>query len=334
MRPELAEHLRCPACAGPLEATFTEQDGPHVMTGSLSCPACNSAYAISRGVPRMNTALEGLEQVAEAFDLQWKVHHAGKLETETVYGWTEEQDWTLFRRALGIEDADVEGRVVLDAGCGHARFTKQIARRGAKMAIGIDVIEAVDDAFAACRDIPNVHIVQANVSAPPFAPESMDLVWCRGVLHHTPDPVGGHRALARVVRPGGRLYVWVYAKRFNPFRFVKDVFDALRITRLPPRALLLVCRVMAYPSYAALLLYRAARSLPGLRATNVREARKVRSRGLKEIEMTWFDALAPQHNSRHTEAEVIGWFERVGFEQITPLDEPKVGVRGTAPAPG
>jgi SAM-dependent methyltransferase/uncharacterized protein YbaR (Trm112 family) len=331
MRLELAKLLRCPSCHGDLELSVEETAQEHVMSGSLHCARCALSYPVTRGVPRMNAALEGLQQVAEAFDLQWKLHHAGGLEQGTVYGWTEDQDWSLFCKALGLDEAGVTGATVLDAGCGHARFTSQIARRGAKMAVGVDVAEAIDEAFEATRDLANAHVVQANVAAPPFAARSFDLVWCRGVLHHTPDPEAGHRALSRVVKPGGKLYVWVYMKRFNPFRFVKDVFDLLRITRLSPQRLFVLCRVISYPSLAALFLYRAVRRLPGLRAHGARQQRTVRSRGLREIQLTWFDALAPEHNSRHTEPEVIGWFERAGFEQITALEEPKIGVRGAAP---
>jgi SAM-dependent methyltransferase len=280
----------------------------------------------------MNRDLEGLEQVAGAFDLQWKLQSSGALESETLYGWTEEQDWTLFRAALDVRDADLDGAMVLDAGCGTASFTRQIAGHGAAFAIGVDVAASIDEAFDACRDLPNTHIVQANVAALPFADGSFDLVWCRGVLHHTPDPVAGHHELARTVRPGGKLYVWVYSRRFSPFRFVKDVLDALRVTRLPPRALFALCRVLAYPSLALLATYRLVRKLPGLRPTTARGNRVTRGRGLRELQLTWFDALAPEHNSRHTEDEVNGWFRSVGFEEITSLSEPKIGVRGVKPA--
>lgn len=332
MRRELADFLRCPDCGGALTGRFDAVDGDHVMTGALDCAACGVSRPITRGVPRMNAELAGLEQVAQAFDVQWKEHHSGKLEDDTVYGWTEDQDWDFFRRGLAVEDADVAGAIIVDAGCGHARFTRQVAAHGAAMAIGVDVAEAVDEAFAATRELANVHIVQANVAAPPFAPGSVDLVWCRGVLHHTPDPVAGQRALAGTLKPGGTMFVWVYPDRFNPFRFVKDIFDFLRITRLPPERLLQVCRVMAYPSLAVLNLYRLARRLPGLRSDTQRVRQTVRKRGLREIQLTWFDALAPDHNSRHTDAEVIGWFQRSGLVDVSALDEPKVGVRGRAPA--
>ena len=331
MHPELAAHLHCPACHTPLRATFGERKGPHVMSGSLACESCAIAYPIVRGVPRMNRDFEGLERVARAFDLQWKLQQSGQLEGETLYGWTTEEDWALFQRALNVRDEDLQGAAVLDAGCGTARLTRQIARRGAALAVGLDVADSVDEAFDACRDEPDIHIVQGNVAALPFESGTFDLVWCRGVLHHTPDPPAGHRELARSVRPGGKLYVWVYSQRFSPFRFVKDVLDAFRITRLPPRALFAVCRAMAYPSLALLTAYRAVRRVPGLRPTTARGHRVTRRRGLREVQLTWFDALAPEHNSRHTEEEVMGWFRAVGFEQIACLEEPKIGVRGVRP---
>jgi hypothetical protein len=58
--------------------------------------------------------------------------------------------------------------------------------------------------------------------------------------------------------------------------------------------------------------------------------RTVRPRNRRELELTWFDALSPEHDSRHTEEEVIAWFRRKGFERIEALEEPKVGVRGLA----
>jgi SAM-dependent methyltransferase len=174
-------------------------------------------------------------------------------------------------------------------------------------------------------------MVQANVLALPFKPGVFDLIFCRGVLHHTPDAAGGHRSLAQHVKPGGVLYVWVYAKRFNPFRFTKDVLNALRVTRLPPRVLLAFSKALAYVSVPLLYLYRAARRLPGLRPRDARAERTVRARSVRELYLTWFDALSPEHDSRHTEDEVMEWFRREGFEDIRAIDEPKIGVRGVAP---
>jgi len=275
--------------------------------------------------------MEGLERVAHSFSFEWKAHHEGKLEDDTLFGNTLEQDWAYFEEATGLDDDSLGGLTVLDAGCGSGRPTRQMAEHGAGIVVGVDFNEAVDEAFSYTADLPNVHIVQANVFSLPFRKPTFDLVWSQGVIHHTPDAAGAHAALSRLVLPGGMLYVWVYAKRFSPFRFTKDVLDALRVTRLPEPVLLKVASSFSYTSLALLALYRTVRRLPGLVPRTARAQRTVRQRTTRELQLTWFDALSPEFDSRHTEAEVIGWFRRCGFDNVQAIDEPKVGVRGIAP---
>jgi hypothetical protein len=134
-----------------------------------------------------------------------------------------------------------------------------------------------------------------------------------------------------MVKPGGLLYVWVYAKRFNPFRFTKDVLDFLRVTRLPEAALLRISRVFAYVSAGLHTAYKAIRRIPPLRPRSRWAERTMRMRTVDELTLTWFDSLSPEYDSRHSESEVVGWFARLGFQHIAAIEEPKVGVRGVAP---
>lgn len=331
MRVQLLDLLVCPACAGELESSLDAWSGEHVVSGSLSCSACRHHYAIVRGVPRMNVAMKGLERVAQTFGFEWKAHHGGRLEDDTLFGQTLDQDWAYFLEATGLDDDRLQGMIVLDAGCGSGRPTRQMAEHGAATVVGVDFNEAVDEAYAATADLPNVHIVQANVFSLPFRKPTFDLVWSNGVIHHTPDAVGAHAALSDLVEPGGILYVWVYAKRFNPFRFTKDVLDALRITRLPEPVLLRVAQAFSYASMLPLAIYRTIRTAPGLRPRTAWGRRTVRARTVQELQLTWFDALSPEYDSRHSEAEVVGWFRGRGFDQIKAIEEPKLGVRGRAP---
>ena len=328
MRVELLELLVCPACESRLDPTYESWSRDHVMSGTLTCPSCRKQYAIRGGVPRMNVAMEGLERVAQTFSFEWKAHHEGRLEDDTLFGNTLDEDWAYFREATGLDD--LRGLTVLDAGCGSGRPTRQMAEHGASTVVGVDFNEAVDEAFSYTAELANVHIVQANVFSLPLRKPTFDLVWSQGVIHHTPDAAGAHTALSQLVVPGGLLYVWVYAKRFSPFRFTKDVLDALRITRLPERVLLRVATIFSYASVGLLAFYRAIRRLPGLTPHTSRGQRTVRPRTVRELQLTWFDALSPEYDSRHTESEVIGWFRREGFEKIEAIEEPKVGVRGVA----
>lgn len=331
MRLTLLNHLMCPECSGPLEGRYDQEEDGHVISGSLVCSSCARSYAIRGGVPRMNAAMTGLEQVAESFSYEWKAHHDGKLERDTLFGLTLEEDWAYFRLGTGLSDADLIGKVVLDGGCGSGRPTRQMAEHGASVVIGVDMNDAVDEAFRAARDLQNVHIVQGNIFALPFQHGQFDLVWSNGVIHHTPDAERGHRELAKRVKPGGLLYVYVYPKRFNPFRFTKDVLIKLKVTRLPQPVLFRLSKALSYPSLVMLWTYQAIRSLPGLRPRGAWARRTVRRRTLRELHLTWFDVLAPEYDTRHTEEEVKEWFSRAGFVDVSAIEEPKVGVRGRAP---
>jgi SAM-dependent methyltransferase/uncharacterized protein YbaR (Trm112 family) len=332
VRRELLDYLACPACGSVLTCHADEQMDEHIIDGRLKCTACEAEYLISRGVPRMNSSMTGLERVAQTFSYEWGAHHAGKLEREeTLWGLTNQEYWSYFLEATGLRDGELAGKAVLDAGCGSGRLTRMIADNGARVVVGVDIIEAVDGAFERSRQMPNVHIVQGNIFQLPLQKKAFDLVWSNGVIHHTPDARRAHEALAQMVRPGGLLYVWVYARRFNPFRFTKDVLDALRVTRLPEAALLRISRLFAYISAGMHTVYKVVRRIPPFRPRSRFGKRTMRRRTVDELTLTWFDALSPEYDSRHSEAEVIGWFERMGYSQIRAIEEPKVGVRGMAP---
>src|SRR5256885_13161902 len=87
--------------------------------------------------------------------------------------------------APGGKDA-FAGRRVLDAGGGKGRHLRLAAAFGAKEVIGVDLGPAVDAAAQNTADLDNVHVVQGDLTRPPFRLESVDLIYSIGVLHHLP----------------------------------------------------------------------------------------------------------------------------------------------------
>lgn len=334
MNQALLQYLACPQCGGDLVVSDQQTSDGAILQGTLTCKPGGHTYPIVRGVPRLNEdlAADQLTNVARTFAFEWKAHHRGEFEDKTLFGRTREEDWEMVLAGMRISERDVQGAVVLDAGCGSGRFCQLFAEHGASLVIGSDINEAIDDAARYCADYPNIELVQANILAPPFKAGSFGLVWCNGVIHHTPDPLRAHGALARLVKLGGILYVWVYPKRFSPFNLVKRMFDLIGVTRLSPSVLQRLANTMAYPSVVLLWAYRLIRSAPGLRPRSKWGVRTVRPRTVKEMRLTWFDTISPEFDSLHTEEEVVGWFKREGFDNISVLDEPKIGVRGVAPA--
>ena len=99
---------------------------------------------------------------------------------------------------------DVQGRDVLDVGCGEGRFCRMLAARGART-IGVDpTMELIAEAR---RLQPGEIFHEAGGEALPLADASMDLVVSYVALVDIPDYRGAIREMARVLRPGGRCVV-------------------------------------------------------------------------------------------------------------------------------
>jgi SAM-dependent methyltransferase len=123
------------------------------------------------------------------------------------------------------------GMHILDAGCGTgemlARFGRHLGPDG--RVVGIDLAEA--HARVARASAPTARVMQADLTQPPFAPGTFDLVWSLNTLHHLRDPGAGVHELAGLLRADGRL---VLAQS----SFLADMFFAwdARLERLVTEA--------------------------------------------------------------------------------------------------
>ena len=87
------------------------------------------------------------------------------------------------------------------------------SRRSARQVVGLDAGRGPRLAGVAARRPALARRAGRRARACRSATRTFDLVFCDGVLHHTPDPRGGVPARSRgVVKPGGALYVWLYPR--------------------------------------------------------------------------------------------------------------------------
>ena len=112
------------------------------------------------------------------------------------------------RLAYVRDRADLDGRTVLDAGCGGGLLSEALAACGARVT-GIDM----DDASLAVarRHMQSMGLVidYRQITAEALAEQSpgrYDLVVCMELLEHVPRPASVVDACARLVRPGGDLF--------------------------------------------------------------------------------------------------------------------------------
>jgi ubiquinone/menaquinone biosynthesis C-methylase UbiE/uncharacterized protein YbaR (Trm112 family) len=304
VRRDLAAVLACPTCGSALdvEARVERADGA-VVEGALRGRSCGHVFAVAGGIPRL-LASGAVPADVLAFERQWR--HYGRL--RRLFG----KDARAMRVNLGnermgsrIREEWYAGKRVLDAGCGHGRYVRAFASLGAE-AVGLDASdEAARAASARGDDDPRAQHVQGDVLRLPFRDASFDLAFCDGVLHHTPDPARGFAELARVTRPGGAVYAWLYPREGRLREGAMGVARAVT-TRLPGAAI----RFLSFALAPATIFVRSYSGTRLGRATWAECAQVVH------------DWLAPRRQSHHAFEEVAEWARAAGLADVERLPVP------------
>ncbi len=118
----------------------------------------------------------------------------------------------------------------IDMGCGTGVLTSTIlATCDPSEVLGIDSSDAFLQSARANFPDPRVSFTQGDMQAIPEANDSFDVAVSGLVLNFVPDKDGAIEEMARVVRSGGTvaLYVWDYAGHMQVMRTFFDVATAL-----------------------------------------------------------------------------------------------------------
>ena len=110
-----------------------------------------------------------------------------------------------------IPFAELEGRDVLEIGCGTGVHAQLLAEAGARLS----AVDLTPTAVELTRRRLELHglgadVREADAEHLPFPDASFDFVWSWGVIHHSAHTERVVHEIARVLRPGGRLALMVY----------------------------------------------------------------------------------------------------------------------------
>ncbi len=187
---------------------------------------------------------------------------------------------------LWVDQAISPFAKVLEVGCGTGQMTNFLGLVSTRTVLGVDQSIASLKLGQGFRDkfgLKNVHFVQGNIFQMPVQENSMDVVICSGVLHHTPDPKGGYKELLKLVKPNGKILIGLY----NSY------------ARIP-----LGIRKLIFSSTGNAFRWLDAH----MRRSDV-DATK------KEI---WFaDQYKNPHESWHSVDEVLGWFDETNVKFLS-----------------
>jgi ubiquinone/menaquinone biosynthesis C-methylase UbiE len=117
--------------------------------------------------------------------------------------------------------------VALDAGCGTGSLTFALASFVAEV-VGVDTNGEYLEAGRAAAP-SNVRLLEGDVTALPFGYAEFDLACSHRVLHHVRRPELAVSELARVARPGGRLFIVDQLGSTDPLKSLElDRFERRR----------------------------------------------------------------------------------------------------------
>ena len=303
--------LRCLNCGGKLAG-----DPSH----GFVCPACKRAYPNVEGIARFVEA----QHYAASFGYQWHRYQKTQLDTDNDETRESERHF-LMKTALRPED--LKGKLVLDVGCGMGRFAEVATRWGARV-VGVDLSAAAEVAAKNLADRDFVAF-QADVFALPFAPESFDVIYSIGVLHHTPDCEAAVKALDKYLKPGGLLVVWLYSGYNKWYRF--SDFWRRYTHKMKPETLHGILKV-AVPFFYNLQQGLKCVPLVGRPAAGiVQHVFPVNHQKDPEARMLdTFDWYSPKYQSKHTYEQVFKWYAAMGMEDMR-VGEISIAVRGRKP---
>lgn len=166
---------------------------------------------------------------------------SGKFDALAARWWDPEGDFRTLHDINGprveylAERVSLEGRHVLDVGCGGGVLSEALARRGARVT-GID-------AAGRALEVARLHMAESaleidyrHVTAESLAETdsgSYDVVCCLEMLEHVPDPAQTVEACAELCRPGGHLLFSTINR--SPLAWATAIVGAEYVLGLLPR---------------------------------------------------------------------------------------------------
>jgi len=140
---------------------------------------------------------------------------------------------------------------VLDAGCGEGIDLASVSFSGVSKAIGVELSDGgIAATSARISASSRAAVAQGNVLSLPFADQIFDGAYSYGVVHHTIDPERAVREIARVLRPGAPMLLYVYedfSTRGLGWRAALTAINAFRggISQMSPANIRRFCRAIA-----------------------------------------------------------------------------------------
>ncbi|MCJ7691884.1 MAG: methyltransferase domain-containing protein [Sedimentisphaerales bacterium] len=178
---ERIPELACCQCKGELE-----------IGDKLECPNCGISYEIHDGIGFLISE----ETLKLARDIEVQDRVAIEYENKRYQGQYSRRyhDWWTGRM---LSRVNTDGRI-LDNGCGIGLLFERL---DPCRVVGLDLSIEMLRRASKYSD----QLVLGSSEQLPFKDDSFDMVFCRSLIHHLPNPCEAVREMHRVLKPGGEV---------------------------------------------------------------------------------------------------------------------------------
>jgi 2-polyprenyl-3-methyl-5-hydroxy-6-metoxy-1,4-benzoquinol methylase len=277
----------------------------------LTCTS-GCTYPVRGKVPRFTTDL-----YTEAFGFQWGIWDRTQLDSYTGLSVTKDR---LIEAFGPIGKSNLKNKNVLEVGCGAGRFT-EILLSFDSIVYSIDHSNAVE---VNERNFPlsDTHkVIQADIENLPFLDKSFDIVFCLGVIQHTPNPEKSIQYLFEKLKPGGWLVIDHYSKSVSWNLRTAPVFRLFLKRLEPEKSFTLVKRIFHFSCYFfRVSSNRYYRKICNIIFPIVYFDREIPGLSF-ELKKAWglldtYDSLTDWHKHRRSVASIRETLEKLGLTEI------------------
>jgi len=225
------------------------------------------------------------EKVGKFYDVVW-TEYIPEYEASAKH-------WEIF-----FSDDEVQGKSVLDAGCGTGIFSIIFANKGAEHVTGIDISEGSLKTAQTLKEkfgLTSTEFQKQDMLALPFPDESFDIVWAWGTVHHTTDPLKAITELIRVLKPSGSILLAVYKR--TKLTFIHEIIRKT-LLRTPKKSWKTLAKILSVFLAPMILIFK-------------KREKSRKGEKLEELIIDWY--FVPIRHYYKPE-EISSFLEERGFE--------------------
>ena len=346
MKESLLEYIVCPSCGTEFKLIAPVLEGKEITTASFVCPNDHS-FPVTGGVPRLlsqDKLTEAQKQTQDSFGEKWRripdAGFAGRPKELRLNWYLQRYGWETLKN---LADFLQTRQFILDAGTGLGRDCKLYAENSKGEVFGVDISESIDLAYQHVGHLPNVHLIQGDLSRLPFRKEFFDFIASDFVLHHTPNTEDSFKYLASFLNNDGQIAIYVYKKKGPVREFCDDYIRGFTtklsieecykfseaVTKFGKSLSDLNVEISVPEDIPYLEIKPGKYNLQRFIYWNIFKCFWNDDLDFETNVMTNFDWYHPQYAWRHTPEEVRSWFKDLNLEVMNfNVIESGISVRG------